>query len=70
MLWKSPLFQEKMRAEKTASDVCLCWQEEVSFMASIARCMAAGRPGALLASAEPVPEPSENLFQKLMLVRC
>ncbi|BDA51618.1 hypothetical protein COCOBI_19-1740 [Coccomyxa sp. Obi] len=44
--------------------------EEVSFMASIARCMAAGRPGTLPTISESVLKPSENLFQKLMLDPC
>ena len=44
-------------------------QEEVTFMASIARCVAAGRAGALPTRVEPALEPSEDLVQKLMLVR-
>lgn len=37
-------------------------------MASIARCVAAGCPNALLARVDPVVKPSESLVQKLMLV--
>ena len=49
----------------TVSGVCpfVILQEEVSFMAFIARCMAAGRPSARSAAAGIIPERFENLFQ-------
>ncbi|CAL8465769.1 g5305 [Coccomyxa elongata] len=44
--------------------------EEVSFMASIARCIAAGQPCTLPTSAQAVPNAYENMFKNLMLAPC